>query len=171
MTLACLIMTRKVIPTLLIITCVIWVWLSYLMAVSHILQLVKHSKRTISMYLSAPIRLQTNWNPRMLIIPWLLSCHMKIAKETHITQSMTIRLSTILNAWLPILSLKTGASAQHKYWLFEKYFKERPFKGKDPLISFKVISDTRVLVYKNTCLVIPTKNMQSKIVQWYYHYL
>ena len=38
-------------------------------------------------------------------------------------------------------------------------------------MSLKVSSDTRLLVYKDKCLVIPTKKMQSKIVQWYHRYL
>ena len=47
----------------------------------------------------------------------------------------------------------------------KKYFKGKPFKDKDPLISLKVISETKVIVYKDKRLVIPTKNMQSRIVQ------
>ena len=53
----------------------------------------------------------------------------------------------------------------------KKHFKDKPFKDKDPLISLKVISETKVLVYKDKRLVIPTENMQSKVVQWYHHYL
>ena len=58
------------------------------------------------------------------------------------------------------------AAAQQKHRLYKKYFKDKPFKGKDPLISLKVVSETRVLVYKDKRLIIPTKNMQSKVVQW-----
>ena len=52
------------------------------------------------------------------------------------------------------------AAAQQKHRLYNKYFKGKPFKDRDPLISLKVISDTRVLVYKDKHLVIPTENMQ-----------
>ena len=63
------------------------------------------------------------------------------------------------------------AAGQQKHRLYKNNFKGKPFKDRDPLISLKVISDTKVLVYKDKCLVIPTKNMQSKVVQWYHHYL
>jgi hypothetical protein len=63
------------------------------------------------------------------------------------------------------------AGAQQIHRLYKKYYKNKPFKGKDPSISLKVISDTKVLVYKDKRLVIPTEDMQSKIVQWYHHYL
>ena len=57
------------------------------------------------------------------------------------------------------------ATTQQRHKLYKKYFTNKTFKGKDPLISCKVISDTKVLVYKDKRLIIPTKNMQSKIVQ------
>ena len=63
------------------------------------------------------------------------------------------------------------AAAQQKHRLYKKYLKDKPFKDKDPLISLKVISETKVLVYTDKRLVIPPKNMQSKVVQWYHHYL
>ena len=62
-------------------------------------------------------------------------------------------------------------AAQQNHRLHKKYFKDKPFKGKYPLISLMVISETKVLVYKDKRLVIPTKIMQSKVVQWYHQYL
>ena len=96
---------------------------------------------------------------------------------------MTIRLSTILNTCLPIsTSVKDEdeiypetvseiAAAQQEHRLYKKYFKDEPFKDKNPLMSLKIISETKVLVYKDKRLVIPTKNIQSRILQWYHHYL
>ena len=55
--------------------------------------------------------------------------------------------------------------------MYKKYFKDKSFKGKDLLISLKVNSVTKVLLYKDIRLVIRTENIQSKIVQWYHHYL
>ena len=36
--------------------------------------------------------------------------------------------------------------AQHRYKLFSKYFKDKPFKGKDSKLSSKVIGDIRTLM-------------------------
>ena len=47
--------------------------------------------------------------------------------------------------------------------LFKKYKKTATFKG-DPSISLGVVSDTRVIVYKDTRVVIPNENMQSNCV-------
>ena len=41
----------------------------------------------------------------------------------------------------------------------------------DNKISLKVINDLEVLVYENYCQVILGVDMQSCMVQWYYHYL
>ena len=54
---------------------------------------------------------------------------------------------------------------------FIKKSEKQSVKGKYPSIRLKVIIDTKVLVYKDKHLVIPTKDMQSKIVRWYHHYL
>ena len=35
----------------------------------------------------------------------------------------------------------------------------------------KIIEDTEVLVYKGTRIVIPTKKLQFRVIQWYHHYL
>ena len=63
------------------------------------------------------------------------------------------------------------SDSQCRHRIYKTYLKNKPFKGKYPSISLKVISDTKVLVYKDKRLVIPTKNMQLKVVQWYHHYL
>jgi hypothetical protein len=57
-------------------------------------------------------------------------------------------------------------------WRHRVYrFSNKDVKGKDPPISLKVVSETKLLAYKDTCLVISTEKMQSKIVLWYHHYL
>ena len=52
------------------------------------------------------------------------------------------------------------AATQQRHKLYKKYLTNKTFKGKDPLISLKVISDTKVLVYKDKRLIIPMENMQ-----------
>ena len=69
------------------------------------------------------------------------------------------------------LTVSESADSQRRHRLYNSYFKNKPFKGKYHSISLKVVSDTKVLVYKDKCLVIPTENMKSKVVQWYHHYL
>ena len=62
-------------------------------------------------------------------------------------------------------------AAQQKHRVYKRYFKDEPFQDKDPLTSLKLTSETKVLVYNDKHLVIPTTNMQLKAVQWYHHYL
>ena len=63
------------------------------------------------------------------------------------------------------------ADAQQKHRLFRKYFRSRPFSARDRNISPAVIEDTTVLVYRKVRLVIPTSEMQNRVIQWYHHYL
>ena len=42
--------------------------------------------------------------------------------------------------------------------------------SRNKYFSLKVIDETNVVAYKDTRLVIP-KTLQSKVVQWYHHYL
>ena len=60
---------------------------------------------------------------------------------------------------------------QKEHRLYKKYFKDKPFKDQDKYIRPKVVTDTIVLVHSNLRLVIPGAEMQSRIVQWYQHYL
>ena len=63
------------------------------------------------------------------------------------------------------------AEAQQKHRLFRKYFRDRPFRARDRNISPAVVEDTTVLVYRKVRLVIPTSEMQNRVIQWYHHYL
>ena len=56
---------------------------------------------------------------------------------------------------------------------YSKYFRssKRAFKDKNRHISARVISNTVVLVYKESRLVSPTQDLQSRVIQWYHHYL
>ena len=63
------------------------------------------------------------------------------------------------------------AEAQMKHRVFRKYFSKKAFKNRDKHIRSVVINRTRVLVYKDMRLVIPTERMQNKIVTWYHYYL
>ena len=66
------------------------------------------------------------------------------------------------------LTVSESADSQRRHRLYNSYFKNKPFKGKYHSISLKVVSDTKVLVYKDKHLVIPTEDVQSKIVFWYH---
>ena len=57
----------------------------------------------------------------------------------------------------------------HRYC--KQYFSDKSFKKRDPDIGPKVINDVKILVKENKKLVIPSTEMQSRIVQWYHHYL
>ena len=64
------------------------------------------------------------------------------------------------------------ADAHRSHQTFKDYFTPGNFfrkmvKG----ISLKVVDETDVLVYNDTRLVIPTLDMQARIIQWYHHYL
>ena len=63
------------------------------------------------------------------------------------------------------------ASEQRKNRAYRKYFKDKPFKGRDKKISLKVIDDEDILVYENNRMVIPGSEMQNRTVTWYHHYL
>ena len=63
------------------------------------------------------------------------------------------------------------AANQRRSRVYKPYIKNKPFKKRDKKISLKVIDDTDVLVYEGKRLVIPGTEMQSRIVQWYHHYL
>ena len=63
------------------------------------------------------------------------------------------------------------AEAQMKHRLFRKYFRDKPFRARDRNISPAVVEDTTVLVYRKVRLVIPTSEMQNRVIQWYHHYL
>ena len=61
--------------------------------------------------------------------------------------------------------------AQLAHPQYNNYFRDKAFKNKDPLLSIKVISKVCVIVYKDHRMVIPNANMQTKILEWYHHYL
>ena len=63
------------------------------------------------------------------------------------------------------------ADAQKKHRTFKKYFCDRPFRARDRNIRRAVIENTTVLVYRKVRLVIPTEEMQSRVIKWYHHYL
>ena len=63
------------------------------------------------------------------------------------------------------------ADAQKSHNLYKKYFKDKPFKKRDSKISSMVVTDTNVLMYNKKRLVIPTAEMQNRILDWYHHYL
>ena len=63
------------------------------------------------------------------------------------------------------------AEAQLKHIIFRKYFRKRPFSARDHNITPAVIEDTTVLVYRKVRLVIPTDDMQNRVIQWYHHCL
>ena len=52
------------------------------------------------------------------------------------------------------------------------YFKKEKVEvtSRNKYFSLKVIDETNVVAYNDTHLVIP-KTLQSKVVQWYHHYL
>ena len=73
----------------------------------------------------------------------------------------------------PVTVLKI-AQAQRKDKAYKAYFKRVTDADKDSLDSrftVKVIDDEQVLVFEDKRLVIPSKKMQSRIIQWYHHYL
>ena len=63
------------------------------------------------------------------------------------------------------------ASEQRRHKTTKRYFEAKPFKNRDKKISLKLIDDTELLVYEDKRLVIPGIVMQSRVVQWYHHYL
>ena len=71
------------------------------------------------------------------------------------------------------VTIKEIAEAQQAHKHYSKYFRssKRAFKDKNRHISARVISDTVVLVYKESRLVIPTQDLQSRVIQCYHHYL
>ena len=67
------------------------------------------------------------------------------------------------------------AEEQRRSKAYKPYFKlNKSSKNKKELskrISLVVIDDTEVLVYDKTRLVVPSTDLQTRIVQWYHHYL
>lgn len=66
------------------------------------------------------------------------------------------------------------AEEQRRSRLYKDYFKLNKKSSKRELskrISLVVIDDTEVLVYDKTRLVVPSTDLQSRVVQWYHHYL
>jgi hypothetical protein len=64
-----------------------------------------------------------------------------------------------------------NTEAQNSHPLFSKYIKDKLVENKDGKISPTVIDDSRVLMYETKCLVIPTAEIQSEVIQWYHRYL
>lgn len=63
------------------------------------------------------------------------------------------------------------SDSQSRHRTYKKYFKKKSFKNRDYKITPKVVTTTTVLVFDKKRLVIPTEEMQSRIIQWYHHYL
>jgi hypothetical protein len=66
------------------------------------------------------------------------------------------------------------AEEQRRSRLYKPYFKLTRSSSKKELskrISLVVIDDTEVLVYDKTRLIVPSTDLQSRVVQWYHHYL
>ena len=65
------------------------------------------------------------------------------------------------------------ALEQRRSRLYKHYFSKSNSKKKrmDKKISLKVIDDTDILVYENKRLIIPGIEMQTRIINWYHHYL
>ena len=63
------------------------------------------------------------------------------------------------------------ASEQRRHKTTKRYFEAKTFKNRDKKISLKIIDEIEILVYEDKRLVIPGIVMQSRIIQWYHHYL
>ena len=67
------------------------------------------------------------------------------------------------------------SEAQQNHKHFKRYFKDKPFKDRKAYIRPRLLEDKHVLVYvkdqQPPRLVIPTSQMQSRIIQWYHYYL
>ena len=65
------------------------------------------------------------------------------------------------------VTIKQIDEAQQAHKHYSKYFRssKRAFKDKNRHISARVISDTVVLVHKESRLVIPTQDLQSRVIQ------
>ena len=92
-------------------------------------------------------------------------------KQTvHKNKYVFANLSSTDGKFFPV-TVAEIAEAQLKHRIFRKYFRNRPFSARDRNISPAVIEDTTVLVYRKVRLVIPTSEMQNRVIQWYHHYL
>lgn len=63
------------------------------------------------------------------------------------------------------------ASSQRLHKSTMKYLAPKDTDKLDRKFSVKLIDDEQVVVYKDTRLVIPDKDMQRRILDWYHHYL
>jgi hypothetical protein len=65
------------------------------------------------------------------------------------------------------------ADEQRRSSKYKAYFnpKKRPKKTLDKHISLVLVNDIEILVHDKTRYIVPGKELQSRIIQWYHHYL
>ena len=64
------------------------------------------------------------------------------------------------------------ADEQRRSPKYKAYFNPKKLpKRRDKNISLVLVNDTEILVHKKTKYIVPGKELQSRIIQWYHHYL